>query len=383
MKVALVQLDANGDCLYATTIARQIKQDYPGCHLTWWISTRCSNLLTGNPYIDEIVSVDLSDWTNVSRDIIWTLATREVMRRQTGQDPYDRIWTPQIYPDNFRRFDGTVRPSMFRGYDRPITVPIDPIIVLTPEEEGRAAEYAVEHGLAAKGRVVLFECSSNSMQSHVTPDFAKEVARLSAAAKEDFFFLLSTMQPLGDDLPDNAVSAASLTMRENLALLDHCSDFIGCGSGLTVVATCERAKKVPILQILDSGRSVLGSFFHDFSYWGKPTDMFIELRDATPAETFECLRRCQGSDLTQAIAQFHRPVPVTFDFLQSISDYLIERGLYLDAAESLAHTYRRYPDRAELLDFARRNLLPLCPLDGSFRLPGGMRQWRFVQEAFA
>ena len=177
MKAALVQLDANGDCLYATTIARQIKQDYPGCHLTWWISSRCSNLLKGNPYVDELVSVDLADWTNVSRDIIWTLATREIGRRQTGPDPYDRIWTPQVYPDNFRRFDGTVRPSMFRGYDRPITVPIDPIIALTPEEEYLAAEYASEHSLSAKGRVVLFECSSNSMQSHVTPDFAKEVAR--------------------------------------------------------------------------------------------------------------------------------------------------------------------------------------------------------------
>ncbi|MEA5442677.1 hypothetical protein [Cyanobium gracile] len=383
MKVALVQLDANGDCLYATTIARQIKQDYPSCHLTWWISSRCRNLLMGNPYVDEVVSVDLSDWTNVSRDIIWTLAMRQIMRRQTGPDPYDRIWTPQVYPDNFRRFDGTVRPSMFRGYDRPITVPIDPIIALTPEEESRAADYAAQHRLSARGRVVLFECSSNSMQSHVTPDFAKEVARLSAAAKEDIFFLLSTMQPLGDDLPANAVSAASLTMRENLALLDHCSDFIGCGSGLTVVATCDRAKKVPILQILDSGRSVLGSFHHDFSYWGKPTDMLIELGDATPEETFACLRRCQGSGMQAAIAEFHRPVPVTFDFLHTISDYLIERGQYLDAAESLAHTYRRYPDRPELLDYARRNLLPLCPLDGSFRLPGGMRQWHFVEESFS
>jgi hypothetical protein len=383
MKVALVQLDANGDCLYATTIARQIKQDYPGCHLTWWISSRCSNLLTGNPYVDEVVSVDLSDWSNVSRDIIWTLAMRQIVRRQTGPDPYGRIWTPQVYPDNFRRFDGTVRPSMFRGYDRPITVPIDPVIALTPEEESRAAEYAVEHGLAAKGRVVLFECSSNSMQSHVTPDFAKEVALLSADAKEDIFFLLSTMQPLGDDLPANAVSAASLTMRENLALLDHCSDFIGCGSGLTVVATSERAKNVPILQILDSGRSVLGSFHHDFSYWGKSTDMFIELGDATPAETFECLRRCDGSGMKVAIAEFHRPVPVTFDFLHSISNYLIVRGQYLDAAESLAHTFRRYPDRPELMDFARRDVLPLCPLDASFRLPGGMQQWQFVEECFS
>lgn len=383
MKVAIVQLDANGDCLYATTIARQIKHDYPGCHLTWWISSRCRNLLTGNPYVDELVSVDLSDWSNVSRDIIWTLAMRQIVRRQTGPDPYDRIWTPQVYPDNFRRFDGTVRPSMFRGYDRPITVPIDPIIALTPEEESRAAAYAAEHSLSAKGRVVLFECSSNSMQSHVTPDFAKEVARLSAAAKEDIFFLLSTMQPLGDDLPPNAVSAASLTMRENLALLDHCSDFIGCGSGLTVVATCDRAKKVPIIQILDSGRSVLGSFHHDFSYWGKPTDMLIELADATPEEAFACLRRCQSSGMQGAIAEFHRPVPVTFDFLHSISDYLIERGQYLDAAESLAHTYRRYPERPELLNYARRNLLPLCQLDGSFRLSGGMRQWQFVEESFS
>jgi hypothetical protein len=220
------------------------------------------------------------------------------------------------------------------------------------------------------------------MQSHVTPDFAKEVARLSAAAKEDIFFLLSTMQPLGDDLPSNAVSAASLTMRENLALLDHCSDFIGCGSGLTVVATCDRAKKVPILQILDSGRSVLGSFHHDFSYWGKPTDMLIELGDATPEEAFECLRRCHGSDLKEAIEEFHRPVPVTFDFLYSISDYLIERGQYLDAAESLAHTYRRYPDRPELLAYTRRNLMPLCPLDASFRLPDGKRQWQLVEECF-
>jgi ADP-heptose:LPS heptosyltransferase len=126
MKFALVQLDANGDCLYATTIARQIKEDYPGCHLTWWISSRCTNLLTGNSYVDEVVSVDLSDWSNVSRDIIWSLAMRQIVRRQTGPDPYDRIWTSQVYPDNFRRFDGTVRPSMFRGYDRPITVPIDP-----------------------------------------------------------------------------------------------------------------------------------------------------------------------------------------------------------------------------------------------------------------
>ena len=37
-KIILVQLYSNGDCLYATAVARQIKQDFPGSHLTWAIA---------------------------------------------------------------------------------------------------------------------------------------------------------------------------------------------------------------------------------------------------------------------------------------------------------------------------------------------------------
>lgn len=383
MKAALVQLDANGDCLYATTIARQIKEDHPGCHLTWWISSRCRSLLMANPHVDEVVSVDLPDWTNASRDLIWTLTIREILRHQASSDYYDRIWIPQVYPDNFRHFDGTVRPSMFRGYDSPITVPIEPVICLTSEERERVEAFASEHHLSDRGRVILFECSSNSQQSHVTPDFAKKVAKLSMVGNTGMFFLLSTMQPLGKDLPSNAVSAATLTMRENLALLDYCTDFIGCGSGLTVIATCEQAKKVPNFQILNSERSVLGSFFHDFEYWGKPTERFIEMSDATPKQTTECLRRSASDGIEVAIAEYHRPVPVTFTFLHSIGDSLMSRGQYLDAAQSLAHAFQRYPDRQELREHARRRVLPLCHQDKSIRLPGGIRQWEFVQECFS
>lgn len=381
MKAALVQLDANGDCLYATTIARQIKKDYPGCHLTWWISSRCRGLLAGNPDVDEVVALDLADWANTSRDLAWALARTEIVRRQAGPDPYDRVWMPQVYPDNFRHFDGTVRPSQFRGYDRPITVPVDPVIVLTDDEKANVGRYVAEHRLAEKERVVLFECSSNSTQSHVTPEFAKEVAALTAQDGLNATFLLSTMMPLGENLPPNAISAGGLTMRENLALLDHCSHFIGCGSGLTVVATCDQAKKVPNLQILDRKTSVLASFFHDFKHWNKPADRFIEMPDASTARTVECLRRSFTAGHEEAVREFHRPCAVTFEFLYSITTYLIERGQYLDAAESLAHTFRRYPDRGDVRRFGRRNVLPLCPLDKSFRLPGGRAQWAFVQEA--
>jgi ADP-heptose:LPS heptosyltransferase len=44
-KIVLVQLFSNGDCLYATAVARQIKADYPGCHLTWAIADFVNPLL--------------------------------------------------------------------------------------------------------------------------------------------------------------------------------------------------------------------------------------------------------------------------------------------------------------------------------------------------
>src|SRR5882757_6463460 len=64
-KFLLIQLYSNGDCLYATTIARQIKQDHPGCHLTWAIADYCKNIILNNPYIDDtlvIPDINFSNW---------------------------------------------------------------------------------------------------------------------------------------------------------------------------------------------------------------------------------------------------------------------------------------------------------------------------------
>ena len=56
-RIALVQLFSNGDCLYATTVARQIKTDYPGCYLAWVIAGFCKNILDENPFVDEVIDL--------------------------------------------------------------------------------------------------------------------------------------------------------------------------------------------------------------------------------------------------------------------------------------------------------------------------------------
>jgi hypothetical protein len=53
-RILLGHLASRGDCLYATAIARQIKADYPGCHLTWAIGSMCRAIIDGNPHVDAL-----------------------------------------------------------------------------------------------------------------------------------------------------------------------------------------------------------------------------------------------------------------------------------------------------------------------------------------
>ena len=67
-RILIVQLAALGDCLYVTALARQIKHDYPGCHLTWAISNRCSQVIQNNPYIDDIWEVFIEKMSDAAGD---------------------------------------------------------------------------------------------------------------------------------------------------------------------------------------------------------------------------------------------------------------------------------------------------------------------------
>ena len=61
-RILLGQLAARGDCLYATAIARQIKVDYPECHLTWAVGSASRPVLDGNPYIDAIWEIPVAHY---------------------------------------------------------------------------------------------------------------------------------------------------------------------------------------------------------------------------------------------------------------------------------------------------------------------------------
>ena len=153
-------------------------------------------------------------------------------------------------------------------------------------------------------------------------------------------------------------------MREHAALTHYCSLFVGCGSGLTVVATSATAKELPNIQLLSTRTSVFASFFHDFEYFGKSTDRFIEMGDAPAEMVADSIVTCCISGPATARGIYHEPLPVNFDFYVELIDRcLLQKGRYFDALESLSVTADRYGWNERLLDFGNDKIVPQLHLD--------------------
>lgn len=366
-RVLLGQLSANGDCFYTTTLARQVKHDHPDCHLTWAVSRQCRDVLRNNPHVDAVWEWDVPD--AAAQRMAWDTLEQTVLRVQQGPDAFDKVCLSQIWPNNFRHYDGTVRPSILRAYGGALTVPVDSTIVLTEEERAQVEDFAATTAGGAHDYRVLVECAASSGQSFVTPAFALAVAEKVGEVLPGCLFILSTHRRLETNAR-NVVWADALNMRQNAALTHHCDMFVGCGSGLTVVATSEAAKPLPNIQILTARTSVYASFCHDFEYFGKPSDRFIEMGDPDVASVADAVvaELTQGHDAARA--RHHRPLPVSFEFYGSLIDsFLIKRGWFCDALQSVLTTAERYDGFVGLLQFAEAILLPRLTEDPAWWNP--------------
>ena len=83
-RILLGQLGANGDCLYATILARQLRQDYPKATITWAISDRSASLLTNNPHVDEVWKIPVERVLNPCRET--STSARILLARSVDED---------------------------------------------------------------------------------------------------------------------------------------------------------------------------------------------------------------------------------------------------------------------------------------------------------
>jgi hypothetical protein len=352
-KILLAQLACFGDCLYATAVAKQIKQDYPACMLTWAVAGKYKSALEGNPYIDEIweVSVPDNDFYNKG----WDDFEAEALRRK-AEGVYDEFFFTQIPRKNWRNFNGTIRGAILNGYDKPITVDVTPVLRLSEKEVSNVKAFVAQHNLSAFKAVILFECAPSSGQSFVNIDFALRVSKNITAIYPDVCFILSTHQKIDTQNP-RIIDASSISFRENAELVNHCTLLLGCSSGITWLSTSDWVhKKIHTVQILSEKFTLYTGMEYDHAQWGLPTKHIIELADC-PQETVETvLKSILDSGFGQTKQKFHQIVrPSYFNFLSVLRQVI---PIAQNKQEIWDFTTRFY-ERNKHLDKKRLNALTM------------------------
>lgn len=292
-RILIAQLGVYGDCLHATTIARQIKQDNPQCELTWAIGSAYADILVGNPDVDQVWIYPIKNrWEVTSK---WFEFVEEV---KLVSKKYDEIYFTQTYPGYPERFYECAREAMFRAYPKPITVSLDPVVRLSSIEVERVRAFANTYGLPRFTdnksdfeyyEVILFECTPQSNQSFLTIDMAANIATNIVKKFPRTCVIVVGSKTTLQDFPfgKGVIDGSVLSFREMAELTNYCTLFIGTGSGITQICQSDWADPLPTIQLLTQG--TVASLISDHNWFHLDTDHIIELVDTNENTIISCI----------------------------------------------------------------------------------------------
>lgn len=290
LNILLVQLAANGDCLFVTTIAKQIKEiDYPGSHLSWMIGSKYIQVLENNPYVDEIIEIPITKGREEITSLINSIP--QLIEKEREHKKYDKVFITDFTPSNYKNWYGTTRSSLFRSYPHQLKINPEPLIFLTDNEKSRVKEFCNINNITPATYNILFECAPQSGQSHMTFDLAMEIAKEVSLKNDRVKFIMSSPQKFESGTP-NIIDGSAVSWRENAELINYCNLLVGCSSGISWLCTSNYSNIKPTIQIIDPGYmkgKFSASMKMDFKYFGIDTGNTIELHNPADKIIIECI----------------------------------------------------------------------------------------------
>jgi ADP-heptose:LPS heptosyltransferase len=310
-KILLVQFFSNGDCLYATAIARQIKEDYAGCHLTWAIAGFCKSIIANNPFVDEIMEVNsvVKNDESTFRKFI-----KDIYKRKSARE-FDEVFITHIMGKNQAYYDGSIRSTIFRAYPNPVKVPVLPVLRLFDNELEKVKNFSSAHNLSQYKHILLFEFAPMSGQANITKELAVQIAE-KISVNEGVCVILSSGNKL-QQANRNIIDGSELTLRETAALTHYCTMLIGCSSGITWVSTSDAAKELPMIQIMNPGTNWLNPVSRDFNRFGFNTDSLIELTTINEKEIINCIEDAM-KNFRSAKGKYNHEIKMNFRTTRNI-----------------------------------------------------------------
>ncbi len=306
-KILLGHLNSNGDCLFATVIARQIKEiDYPNSHLTWAVNSKCRQAVEMNPYIDEIWEIPTEKvLTNAAE---WESFLAETASKQQRGE-FDEVFLTQIIGANEMRYDGGIRSSIYNNYPHEIVVPHQPIIKLSAAEIENVRRFAEENAFDEFSKIVLVECSPQSFTTALNLQTAQQLALQIVTENAQTACVISSKDAFAPAHPQ-IFDASELSFRENAELTEYCDLLIGCGSGISWLTTTDGAKNLDKILIINNQTTAFASIADDHRFFGLPTDRLIEIKsDAdAPRQAAKCFAKINSDGFAAARKQFHEEI---------------------------------------------------------------------------
>jgi hypothetical protein len=309
-KILLVQLYSNGDCLYATAIARQIKNDYPNCKLTWVISNSFKSIIDNNPYIDEVMVTNEVPKSDV-------VAFRKFKKKvfiEKEKGTWDEIFVTQNMDTNLALYDGTIRGMVLRAYTKAVTVPLQPVVTLTDNEKKNVNLFAEAHSLKNFKNVLLWEYAPQSGQTELSIEMVMAVAKRITALPATCVILSSANK---FESTNSIIDASVLSVRENAALTHYCSLLIGCSSGITWLSTSTAAKFLPMLQLLNANTIFINTPSVDFKRYNIVHNGLIEMASFNEAKVYNCLHEILTEGFSVA-EKYNEILPIQFNTTKTI-----------------------------------------------------------------
>ena len=312
LKILLVQLGSTGDCLFVTTIARQIKEvDYPGCHLTWLIGSRYKPAIINNPHVDEILEIPVNNIEDLAKN---RMDIPNLVRKLQDERKFEKIFITDFTHENSDNFYGTTRTSLFRGYPHKIKIPVDPVINLVDSEINRVNKFLFENNLKDSTFNILFECSPQSSQSNMNLEMAKKIA-YQVIEKFPFVRVILSSHNKLSDTHQGIIDGSVLTWRENAELTKNCHLLIGCSSGISWLNTSSWSAKLPMIQSINPNyfhATLTASLKIDFQYFGLITDNLIEIADPSEEELLDCISLVIEHDFSKAHSKYRKHREIRF-----------------------------------------------------------------------
>lgn len=326
-KILLVQLFSNGDCLYVTTIARQIKTDFPGSDLSWAISKSCRHIIEGNTFVDSIIEINTvpKDDEKAFRSL-----KKEIEAGKYGI--YSHTFITHHMGTNQALYDGTIRSALFRAYPFPVTVNVQPDIFLNSQEEESVKQFANDNRLQDYDHVVLFEFAPQSGQSKISKQDAVKIAEQIVSSGNTAVILTSGQKIIHEN--PAIIDASVLKIRENAALTHYCDLLLGTSSGITWLSTSSASKQLNMIQLLNAGTTWVNPISRDFQRQGLPVDHVIELVEFDKSTVSKVVVKAL-LNFEVAKEEFNQKVPLHFKTSRKIVYNLLVYGEFKAIAKHI------------------------------------------------